>query len=245
MLAAARTPKRDRIAIGGSIAIHVCVLLLVLATYPRATFPTDDPDERTLFASIIRLERRPPPVVAVHPRATLAQPASAPALPIIRAAVATGHSSRQLVVARERRAPSVEAQLSAQHRSVKPPLIAMQQRVFPTAAPAAQTATTPAPPAPPAPSPVVAQREEGIGNFGETYPAAIDPALRGALFAGVNGVLVRITVDENGHPTSIEFLRAPSDAAQREELRSRILASHFTPASCNGLRCAGSLELKN
>jgi len=88
MLAAARTPQRDRIAIAGSIAIHVCVLI-VWAALPRPSFPTDDPDERTLFASIIRLERRPPPVVVEHPRAELAQPASAPALPVIRAAVAT------------------------------------------------------------------------------------------------------------------------------------------------------------
>jgi hypothetical protein len=244
MLAAARTPRRDRIAITGSIAIHLCVLL-VWAMLPRPAIPTDDPDERTLFASIIRLERRPPPIVVVRPHAALAQPASAPALPVIRAAVATGHSSRQLVVARERRAPSVEAQLSALHHSVNPPVIAMQQRVVPTAQPVGQAATSPAPPAPPAPSPVTAQHEEGIGNFGETYPAAIDPALRGTLFAGLNGVLVRINVDENGRPTSIEFVRAPIDATQREELRSRILAAHFTPASCNGLRCAGTLELKN
>ena len=61
----------------------------------------------------------------------------------------------------------------------------------------------------------------------------------------MNGFVVRITVDENGRATSIEFVRAPTDPAQREELRTRLLAAHFIPAACNGLRCAGTVELRN
>jgi len=110
---------------------------------------------------------------------------------------------------------------------------------------ASQPAPTSAPAASPAPSPVAAQREDGIGNFGETYPASVEPALRATLFAGISGIVVRITVDESGRATSIEFVRAPADTAQREELRTRLLAAHFIPANCNGLRCTGTVELKN
>jgi multidrug efflux pump subunit AcrA (membrane-fusion protein) len=92
---------------------------------------------------------------------------------------------------------------------------------------------------------VAAQREDGIGNFGETYPASVEPSLRATLFAGISGIVVRITVDESGRATSIEFVRPPADAAQREELRTRLLAAHFIPANCNGLRCTGTVELKN
>jgi len=56
---------------------------------------------------------------------------------------------------------------------------------------------------------------------------------------------VRVIVDEYGHATSIEFVRPPADATLREELRTRLLAARFVPANCNGLRCTGTLELRN
>ena len=109
-----------------------------------------------------------------------------------------------------------------------------EPQAAPTTAPAARV-----------PSPAPAQHDDGIGNFGETYPASVEPALRATLFAGVSGIVVRITVDESGHATSIEFVRPPPDATQREELRTRLLAARFIPANCNGLRCMGTVELKN
>ncbi|HZW53598.1 MAG TPA: hypothetical protein VFF00_06170 [Candidatus Elarobacter sp.] len=247
MFAATRTPRRDSIAIAGSIAVHLCVLALALTTFPRASFPVDDPDERTLLSSILRIERRPPPHAAPVHRATISTIAAPDVRrPVIHAAVTVEHASHEMLVAAEHRAGAAPAP-RASLRPEPNRAIAMTRAVVapPAAAAAAQSAATAAPAAPPAPSPVAAQREEGIGNFGETYPAAIDPSARGTVFAGVNGVVVRITVDENGHATSIDFVRPPADAALRDELRTRLLAARFIPAACNGLRCAGTLELRN
>jgi hypothetical protein len=250
LVSAPPTPGRDRTAIAISIAVHCCVLA-VLALLPGATFPATDPDERTLIVGKILIEHRPPaPTVRVRRvvAAPVAQQQQQAVRPVIHTLVATGHATRDMVVAREVRAAAVPARTKlstpppppARSDAVQHTAVAQQQPV--------QTASQPAPtsaPATPAPSPVAAQRDDGIGNFGETYPAAVDPSLRATLFAGISGIVVRVTVDESGHATSIEFVRAPADSAQREELRSRLLAAHFIPANCNGLRCTGTVELKN
>jgi hypothetical protein len=225
---------------------------MVLALLPGATFPATDPDERTLIVGKILIEHRPP-VPPVHARQAAA--AVAPAVrqpqravrPVIHALVATGHATRDMVVAREVRAAAVPVRTKLStpppptERSAPAPAVVAQQAVEKTASQPAPTAA----PATPAPNAVAAQREDGIGNFGETYPASVDPSLRATLFAGISGIVVRVTVDEAGRATSIEFVRAPTDSAQREELRTRLLAAHFIPANCNGLRCTGTVELKN
>lgn len=247
MVTAARTPRRDRIAIASSIAVHLCVLTALVA-FPRPSFPVDDPDERVLLSSIVKIERRPtpPPRVVVPQRPLRKVVAIAHVeVPVIHAAVTVEHAARKLVVATERRAAYAPSPTEARKRPSNPAPLTQLAFSAPKPAAAAAAAATSAPIASPAPSPVVAQREEGIGNFSETYPASIEPSARAPLFAGVNGVIVRITVDENGRATSIEFLRPPADAALREELRSRLLTAHFIPAACNGLRCAGTVELKN
>jgi hypothetical protein len=239
------TPRRDRIAIAGSIAIHLCVLAAALVVIPRASFPVDEPDERALLSSIVRVEHRAPPSKHERQAPAEAVPRQQDALlPVIHAAVTVEHAARQLVVAAEHRAALPAAQVSARRRAVVREPAPVQVAVAKPAAAAAAEATS-GPVASPAPSPVVAQHEEGIGNFSETYPASVEPSARSVLLAGVNGVTVRITVDENGRATSIEFLRGPADAALRDELRTRLLAAHFIPAACNGLRCAGTLELRN
>ena len=248
MVTTARTPGRDRIAIASSIALHLCVLALLVAV-PRTSFPVDDPDERTLLSSIIQIQHRPtpPPHLVVQQRPLVAVvPVEQRVTPVIHAAVTVEHASRKLVVATEHRAAYAPSPTAVRkHESNPAPVTQLAQAVPKPAVAVADAGPTTAPVASPAPSPVAAQHEEGIGNFGETYPASIDPSARAPLFAGVNGVIVRITVDENGRATSIEFLRPPSDAAMREELRSRLLAAHFIPAACNGLRCAGTVDLKN
>ena len=76
--------------------------------------------------------------------------------------------------------------------------------------------------------------------------ASSDPQSRGGLFAGINdAVQLRVSVDESGHVVAIEFVRAPSDPAMVQELRNRLFAARFIPAACNGLRCAGTVELRN
>lgn len=240
MLAAARTPRRDRIAIGISIGIHLCVLVLVALTFPRMSVSSDDPDERTLLSSVLHIEHRAPRAARTATAETAPQH---PAIvPVVHPAVAREHAARQLVVAREQRAgaaPSAHTPPPRPHPTIAPVQIAHAP------APIAEATGTPQPVSTPSATTAPAQREEGIGNFSESYPATIDPALRVTLFAGISGVVVRIGVDENGRATSIDFVRSPADAAQREELRSRILATRFTPASCNGLRCAGVVELRS
>lgn len=248
LVSAPPTPRRDRAAIATSIAIHCCVLT-VLAMLPGATFPTTDPDERMLLMGQIRIEHRERPHITQTRRAAAipVAPQQQAIRPMIHTVIATGQASHEMLVAREARAAYVPAPAVAATRrpvvNYAPTRVAIATPVTavePTAKPVATTA-----PAPPAPSPVAAQREDGIGNFGETYPASVEPSLRATLFAGISGIVVRITVDEGGHATSIEFVRAPVDAAQREELRTRLLAARFIPANCNGLRCTGTVELKN
>lgn len=248
LCAAPPTPRRDRTAIAISIAVHCCVLA-VLALLPGATFPATDPDERTLLTGQIRIEHRPRPQIAHTRRAVAATviPQQQAVRPVIHTVITNGHATHEMLVAPEARAAYVPAPAAAatsrpvvNYTTTRLAAVATQ----PSTETAAQAAPTTAPAAP-APSPVLAQRDDGIGNFGETYPASVEPALRATLFAGISGIIVRITVDESGHATSIEFLRPPPDAAQREELRTRLLAAHFIPAACNGLRCTGTVELKN
>ena len=237
-------PGRDRVAIAGSIAIHLCVLAAALIAVPRPpSFALDEPDERALLISIVRMQHRAPPSQGheQRPPAEAAPQARAP-LPVIHAAVTVEHAARQLVVATEHRAGIPATPKPVPARSSAPQT---EAAAVPVAAAAAAPASTTAAVAASAPSPAAAQHEEGIGNFGETYPASIDPSARGGLLAGASGVTVRITIDENGRATTIEFLRGPTDPAQRDELRTRLLAAHFIPAACNGLRCAGTLELRN
>jgi len=251
LCAAPPTPRRDRTAIAISIAVHCCVLAL-LALLPGATFPVTDPDERTLLIGQIRIDHlqrqhvghaKRPPAVPVIPQQQAPRP-------VVRAAVATSHASHKMLVAPEARAAYVPA--TTVKPTPKPVPRTPNEPVTRLAAvatePAAETASQAAPttaPAARAPSPAPAQHDDGIGNFGETYPASVEPSLRATLFAGISGIVVRITVDESGRATSIEFIRSPADAGQREELRTRLLAAHFIPANCNGLRCTGTVELKN
>lgn len=222
----------------------------MLAMLPGLSVSTAEPDERALLIGQIHIEHRPPPRIAVARRAPAAPPA-APQVqavrPVIHVLVATGRASRAMIVATEARAAYVAPAASAPKRepvvndqTTRVAAVATQRTAETVAAPAATSA-----PASPAPSPVAARGDDGIGNFGETYPASVEPSLRATLFAGVSGIVVRITVDESGHATSVEFVRAPADTTQREELRTRLLAAHFIPANCNGLRCTGTVELKN
>jgi hypothetical protein len=252
MVAADPAPRRDRIAIVGSIAVHLCVLALATTTVLRPTIPLGEPDERTLFASLLRIEHRAPQRVA-RPHALIAAAArpvrTTVRPPVIHAAVTHERASHALLVKSETRAAAVplviptEPPNTVKRAATEAPVVAAT--TAPRAAGVVASASTPAPAAAAAAPQAAAPRDDGIGNFGETYPASIEPSLRGTVLAGVNGVVVRIAVDENGRPTSVDFVRAPADPAQRDELRSRLLAAHFIPAACNGLRCAGTVELRN
>lgn len=242
------TSGRDRTAIATSIVLHGCALI-ALAALPRTTFPVDTPDERALLASMIRIERRPPAPQVVRPRRAAAPVVVAASTtrepPVVHVAHTVSHAKRALVVTAERRFSPRALHVAVQPRSSTAPTLVAVDRT------AAKSTATAGPNAAAAPSPApsaaaLAQREDGIGNFGEDYPAKVDPASRSTLFTGLAGsFLIRIALDEDGHPTAIEFVRAPSDPSLQQELRSRLLAARFIPQICNGLRCPGTLELRN
>jgi hypothetical protein len=164
---------------------------------------------------------------------------------VIRAAVTREHAARRLVVANERSAEAVLASLAASSAPAAPERVAAAANAPATAPVPTAPPPTPVPTATPAATPAaVAQHDEGVGNFGETYPASVEPSVRGAMLSGLAGVVVRVSVDENGRATAVDFVREPGDPSQRDELRARILAARFIPAACNGLRCAGTVVLR-
>jgi hypothetical protein len=238
--------RRDRTAIGTSIVLHLCALTAV-AMLPRAPFPLNDPDERTLLVSITRIEHRPPPAAVRPLRAPAITVPATQTPPPVRVAVAVAHAARPLIVATEQRyIPPAQPDANAAKSNVTAPDPALR-RTASLSATQPTPVPTPTPTAVPTPAPTpVPQRDDGIGNFSETYPASLEPAARSALFSGVSGsFVVRVTVDENGRAVAVDFVRAPADPALRDELRTRLLAGRFIPAACNGLRCSGTVELRN
>src|SRR5581483_3059358 len=220
MPTAATLRRRDRTAIAGSIAVHLCVLVLAAATV-REAFPVSDPDERFDVRALIRIEHRAPaPLAKPHRVVRVERPAPVATAPPIHAARAVEHAARPQVVAPERRAALAPARRDEERRTAIPVRIAVDAQPSPVVAPAAAVAVTtaaatPASPAPTAtPSAPPAERDEGIGNFGETYPASIDPQLRSAFFTGLAGTFdIRITVDDRGRALDVTFVRGPSDPA--------------------------------
>jgi hypothetical protein len=246
MLFHAYPPWRDRTAIAISIALHCCALTL-LVLIPRPDFTPDVVDERVLLTSIIRIEHRAPPRVAmVHPASAVSAPVRPFERPVIHAAHTESHAARALVVATERRfsEQATEAAVKPARAVAAPAVIAADPHPLTIAVTATPTAMPT--PTPPAAVTVAVAHDEGIGNFGEDYPAKVDPQARASLFAGIpDTVQIRVTVDENGHAIAVEFVRGPADPALLQELRSRLMAARFIPAVCNGLRCAGMVPLHN
>lgn len=237
---------RDRTAIAASIALHLCAVLGLAMLLPRLSFPADDPDERLLLVRTIRVEQRSP-APAIQQRRTLVPHTDKARLafrPVIHTAVTVEHAARRQLVAPE--APNVytKAAPGAPVRETDENVSQAPSRTQTSAVATSDVSPTPMPTPTAAPTAAIAQTEEGIGNFGETYPASIEPNLRSTLAAVGSGFDVRVAVDENGHATAIEFVRSPPDATLREALRAKLLAARFIPAACNGLRCAGTVELR-
>jgi len=198
-----------------------------------------------VLTSMIRLEQRPPRHAAHAQRAAAAAPAVrvVAEAPVLHVAKADARLERTTVVPSEvRYRPQARARGAV---TAGPPPVAVD-RTAPIAQPAAARADDAPAAVAPSTAPVVAQHEDGIGNFSENYPAQVDPHARSGLFEGVAGsVILRVDVDETGRVTAISFVRAPADPALKDTLRSRLLATRFIPAACNGLRCSDTIELKN
>lgn len=238
---------RDRTAILSSIALHLCVLTALLILPRVAPFPTEEPDEHALLAGIIRIERSPPrPRVAplAAPRPPLA-PALAP-LPQLHVAIAKQHAKRRQISLAE--APYV----APIPKHPKPRAPSTPEPKPPSAIalrPATVASDPPAPPptARPAPitTPLAAERDAGIGNFGESYPARPMPGMLEGLRSKIAGhAFVRVAVDERGHATSVVIVSGIDNPSVREDVTRTLLAATYIPASCNGLGCAATLELR-
>jgi hypothetical protein len=241
---------RDRTAIGSSIAFHVCVLALVLAAPRSPSFPTEEPDERALLISIVRLHHATPPpkrVSAARPALPVEHrsvPAATPAP--LHVAVATERARRPLVVTAEHRyAAPVEHASRAPDRTAPAetaPLGEAPVRPLATVTAAPTAAATPAVVA--AATPAAVERETGMGNFGESYPARPLPGMLDALRAKTPHLVAKVTVDERGRATNVVVVTGADDAAQREEITRALLAATYIPASCNGLSCTQTFDLR-
>ncbi|MEA2663551.1 MAG: hypothetical protein QOI11_495 [Candidatus Eremiobacteraeota bacterium] len=249
MYTGASSRRRDRTAIGSSIALHVCVLAGLLAAPHSPSFPTEEPDERALLISIVRLPHATPP------RPTAARPAvpvehrSVPAATPgpLHVTVATEHSRRALIVAPEKRyvAPAPPAP-RARNRSAPAEAAPIPQAPVQPAVVRASAAPTSAPTATviAAATPAAAERDAGQGNFGESYPARPMPGMVDALRAKAPRLVAHVTVDERGHATSVVVVAGVDDAGLREEITRALLAATYIPASCNGLSCTQTFDLR-
>ncbi len=108
--------------------------------------------------------------------------------------------------------------------------------------------TSVAAPTPAATAPVVAVRaESGIpaGGWGASFekPLVADETALDDLRARYRGArAIRIDVDDAGHATRV-VAPASMPADLRSALEHELLALHYVPAECNGLRCGGTLQL--
>jgi outer membrane biosynthesis protein TonB len=232
--------RRDITALAISIALHGCAFAL-LAIVPPVTIPPQPPEDQVTIARILHIERKAGARAVAVQGARSARPR--PLAPELHVTVA--HVRRPQVVADAPRyaPPSQHEPGTTEHAQVVAPVAgeAASPLPSPSSAVASVASAAPAPSASPGAGGDRSASYNGVGNFGETYDASVPPDVRSALLAGIGaGVIVRIEVDENGNATEVTFLRGTDDPA----LRARLLAAHYTPASCNGLPCAGTFELK-
>jgi len=249
--------KRSRRAIAISIATHLVALGavgLVLAGHGRYDGALG---ERPIHIASLTIEHRHPP----RPR-SVARPAA------VRAISPAPRAPREVAI--HRYAPALIKERSGGGATLVPveaalvvpkPVPAVAETAPPQAqvervavlsphegVAAAPTVTPSASPEPTAaPSAAAVSRGSGIpGGFGQNlqatfYQQASTSAIRARL-AARDVILIR--VDETGHATDVQFVRFSGDVAARGDLRETLLAMRYLPAECDGMRCAGSVELK-
>ena len=227
--------KRDRTAIGGSIAIHACVLALV-ASLPavHAAYP-GTVDETSVTTQPVRIEYRP------HARSgdRDARPLDRPSAPlhVLHRIPTVAHAA---VTIPEESVPVLTIEAPA-----RPQPAATAQRAatpLPVAA-AAAAAPLPATTAPPSPSPTPSATAAagGIGSLAEDWPARAKPDIVADLAAGAHGhAVVRILVDEHGRAEQVTVVAGALDDATR----ALLAAATYIPARCNGLDCEGEATLR-
>jgi protein TonB len=253
-------PARLRTAIALSIAVHICVLLLLVAVLgDRFVALTSEPDSgaATYITSIIHRVHpvapvNRPPALVRRPVAVRPAPARlAPPVPQPLAAVVAAQGVQHATPVRHAR-PAERGTLRP-----RPSLALVPATAAPTTMPAPRPspsppsptpppAAPPARPATPAPTPVAAVAANFGGLFSQNYPPALAAA---ADLAQIRALLDRsarilVDVDETGRATDVHFLAPVSDPEIEGQIRAKLLALHYVPADCNGLHCDGTLEIR-
>ena len=88
--------------------------------------------------------------------------------------------------------------------------------------------------------------EVPAGGWGQSFehPLIADEGVLNDLRAKYHfGAAITVDVDQNGRAVKIDFPPAVPDDV-REEIEKRLIALHYIPAECNGLRCAAPLSVK-
>ena len=248
--------KRSRRAIAMSIATHLVALGAVsflLAGHGRYDGALG---EATIHIASLTIEHRHPPrprsvvrpaaVRALSPvpraRREVAIHRYAPALIHERSGGGAALVPLEAALAVPKPVPAVAEPAPRQAPVERVAVLSPQEGI------ASPTVTPTASPEPTAtPSAAAVARGSGIpGGFGQNlqatfYQQASTSGIRARL--GARDVIV-IRVDETGHATDVQFVRFSGDVAARGDLRETLLAMRYLPAECDGMRCAGSVELK-
>ena len=246
-----------------SAGLHLLMLPLLIATLPAllgadlATTALAFSDRETVATvSLLSIEHRPRPKPA---RPAAAPPhALAPRLRTASASVKQRIAVPHLIVGRRSRAPAAPVRAVASLFEAAAPARRSVQGSEGTEGQATGEAAVPVPaptpPPTPSPSPTAAALADagstrGLdlsqGGWGQNFeqPIVADDAALTELRSHYHGVArVSIEVDEAGHATHITFPSGLADD-ERAELERRLMALRYVPAECNGLHCAGTLQL--
>lgn len=254
-----------------SLALHLlAVPLFAVVGGPRGTGTARalEPTNETTHVAYFAIESRSArPVTARRPVAKgivaiisqrhwrepsrIARPRAAPA-PSMKALPA-GRRARSLRASRPNapKDPFAPGSAAAAQRIARAALALTMQT------PAPERSVTPEAPRVPAsvqpatateaPLAIVAARQGEIppGGWGQSFanPLVADEDILATLRAKYRGVrTIAIDVDASGRATHVTLPESVTGEA-RAELARQLLALHYVPAECNGLRCTGTLEL--
>lgn len=229
-------------AFGFSTALHLLgaalfPLFLVRALVPepsaeRVIVQRKPPSQRSLL-TLRRISRQEhPPIEAPHlvTARLVAEPASpVPAFTARRTLVAAVHRIAHPLPTARGQAPAIPLRNNVS-APVAPPAVASARAA---ASPPAVPATEASPPVAP------------VGGWGEfARPLVADSeALARIRTRYAKSGLIRITIDEGGHATEIDFTQSALDEGLRTALEQQLKTLRYLPAECNGLHCAGALDI--
>jgi hypothetical protein len=251
---------REARAFAASVVLHLVTAPLIVVTTastlgvwtPHAT------SAERVRVTLLSLDAAPKH--AVRTAFSSARAATA-ARPVARAAATRKPAAERTSASPPSPAPAARPQrpaaaalriptVAATHGGPPPAVVAVRPLPADLPAPATPVPTpTATPPATPSPSPTTAVVARGVdipnGGWGETFSkplVADESALDDARARMRAHGSARVAVDDVGRALSVTFSRdVPADA--RGELERVLLGLRYVPAECNGLRCAGTIDI--